>query len=677
MSSPKRYMWDGSSRPEAWQLAVPPLDNPQQKTIHGPLLGRMDLARPFDEPQILDPKPLNPDYARKSGILFLLIEIMEQAYRQINSVEHRGALVQKPNCRSRRIIRNLVLMHPDGMHSDEVREFKRAANRSCRLWSDFRNDQAGFLKTPAPAPAPAAAPGSPPPPPKSKMKREIPIPNVIQDCDEGLAIQICFLYGEALHRFQGEPKRLMGALVGKDKAEEDKPLRIASLDIGGGTIDLAIADYFPDKQAVQASFEYKRLFNDGISMAGDDIARRIIERLIFPAIVDQMGLSMGEWNRLFSASASLGATDWPTVRRNLVSLVWQPLIHGCWQRLERGQNIDAKVEELLDVTNDVALKTLDAKLKSIPDSKRQGRGEFEKSVRTVRLRFNQQDVYKIVNFTIGAVLRQYCDIISQYRCDVLVLGGRPSALPAVRRLVTDSLPVPPGALIFLHEQHLGDWFPFTVAGRVGDAKTCGVVGAAIHFSALFGRSMFVLREFQTEEEKQRKRRKRKHIPSILGILNPLEMRLKDEITLFPKEEETLSEPIRFDGNFILIGGRRVRGSHALASPIYRVVRHPDIEKHLKRRPMQNQPLAVRLERRFMLTDEQGQPLYDEEAGEPITAEPDILRVGEMEGKLRFEMPNGQMREEENNPKVLKCELQTMLDSDYWLDSGCFGEVKAP
>jgi len=629
--------------------------------------------------------------------MLLLVEILEQAYRQMNGIEYRGAMIQRPGCKCPRIIRNLVLMYPAGMHSEEISRLKKAAERAALLWSDFRSDPIGFKAGKfTPKAAPPQVPGLPPPPPVQPPHKDIPTPNVLQACDEGLAIQVCFLYGEVMHRYARKPMELVKAM---GRTRNGKPsVRIASIDIGGGTIDLAVADYYPSKWAANPSFKYRRLFYDGISIAGDDAAKRVLERLIFPCIVRDMGLNPGGWNTLFSTH---GATqdDWPVTRRRLVSMVWQPLVRACLALVEEGEDVDSTIEDLLPDKPMELINTLNQRLRSVVDQKRKGM-DLETTVLKVKIRFSQQELHRVFSQSLGQALKQYTDIVAQYRCDVLVLGGRPSAQPAIRRLIVESLPTPPGNVVFLHEQEIGDWYPFVVNGRVGDAKTCGVVGAALTFMAQFGRSSFVLNKMKTLEEEQKEEEEIKQalnedessesedssapddgegaeskeepedeVPCILGVYNPAVMMLNKEFNLFPDDKNNDSTPFPFAGNEVLIGIRRIKNSQALAQCCYRIVKARKLVERLKASPVEAQTLVVTLGRDVA-------PEKRQLTGkEKLTR--DVLSIKSIKGKIMVRNDKGRAVaiDAEMVARALVCELQTMMETDYWTDSGCFSEVK--
>ena len=83
------------------------------------------------------------------------------------------------------------------------------------------------------------------------------------------------------------------------------------------------------------------------------------------------------------------------------------------------------------------------------------------------------------NLDICNTLRNLCEIVNYYDCDVLLLTGRPSVLPGVQAVIRKAVPLPPGRLVPMHNYRTGDWFPFRKAGCIDDPKTTASVGAMV------------------------------------------------------------------------------------------------------------------------------------------------------------------------------------------------------
>src|SRR5690606_5806676 len=70
-------------------------------------------------------------------------------------------------------------------------------------------------------------------------------------------------------------------------------------------------------------------------------------------------------------------------------------------------------------------------------------------------------------------------VVNHYRCDILLLTGRPSRLPGVQAVIRRLLPLPSGRILPLQNYRAGIWYPFHKAGLIDDPKTTASVGAML------------------------------------------------------------------------------------------------------------------------------------------------------------------------------------------------------
>ena len=648
LSAPKRYLWDELTRKAPWQVAeVDPLRG--REALYGPLLGRIDARQPFKEPVEDDTsEPPQPAYPRKIGMLWAAVEILEQAYAYVNSPEHRGAESQKALHDRRRVIRHVVAMHPAGMHPTEIASFREALERASQLWAEYRTEPQGFNGAAGVASV-TSHDALLEPSGDNARRPTVPVPHVDLTCDEGLAIQICYLNSLIEDHFPTGVRAIADAL-GSERPDalralseeaihkDSRVIRIASLDVGGGTTDLAIADYLAHHEAPQPKFTMRSLFHDGFNKGGDDIIYRLLVSFVHPQVCEQLGIAPEDWSDAFSSPEPHGLpTDWIELRKQLSAQVWMPLAEQCLKQLGTGA-----AEFACDLGSVVSRRECLRAAQSILE---EAGLTSSKSTRLekVKIRVSQGDVSSAVRLVLRNCIEQFSDLVAQFRCDLMVVGGRPSSLPSVRALVEASLPVPPGNLVFLHESRFGrGWFPFE---HRGDSKTCGVMGAALAFHAKFQRSALVLRTAGSGEGP----------PCQLGYLNSRMGTLNREKVLFSDGQE-LSEEIFFESNEMVIGSTRINDPKALAQPVYRLARCARIDELLAKSTVKNEPLRVRLRRASTDTG-------------AFTSEV-ITEVAEVKGTLSY-MYMGEIEQAVDDSTVLELRLQTMDEDDHWIDSGRF------
>ena len=635
ISSAKRYLWEERECvPWEWRFinSIDEMGLPSR--IDGAVLRRMNTTNPLRPPPTPD-VPIAPNYPRLAGTVWAVIEILEQSFRQVNSVAWRKPEAMAPLCERRREIANVILIYPAGMHSKEIENFQKASAYACKLWSEFRTNPEIFWEG-------AEVPADP--------QFGLPQPVVQIVSDEGLAVQTCWLYGEVMHRHDGRVGQLIDHLGRKRGADGvlRQTLRLASLDIGGGTIDLAIADYELDRtKGTNSAMTCRRLFHDGISRAGDEIVRSLLEEVVFRQIIIQTGASPEAWNQIF-ATSSVDKPELLVLRRKLVREVWVPAAMYCLSELEQPGDLSFKLERCPDVR----AESLDALQSALF-----GGNKPEKKLRDVTIEVDRTMMRSVVQKSIGTTIRNCADIVDQYGCDLLVVGGRPSSNPAVREHIYASMAVPPGQVVFLSEMRVGDWYPFARAGgKIGDAKTCGVVGSLLSFEALYGHRTFGLSLLKPEVPR-----------AIIGYLrNPDPTR----IPAFSGEENLgLDTRKRWHVTPMVglrLATRRIQADSAEAKPIYEFRLKRRYAEYLRQNPGAQEQIEVTFElKKSDVVPEQ--PSIGARLQYALSYVEDVVQEVDVRGSVPYG-PTGTVGAADAMELVLK----TMLDGDgYWLDTGRF------
>ena len=71
-------------------------------------------------------------------------------------------------------------------------------------------------------------------------------------------------------------------------------------------------------------------------------------------------------------------------------------------------------------------------------------------------------------------------MVEAFDCDLVLVSGKPSELAALRDLLRAQLPLLPQRILFTKDALVGEWYPLSVDGRIHDAKTVTVAGAALY-----------------------------------------------------------------------------------------------------------------------------------------------------------------------------------------------------
>ena len=187
-------------------------------------------------------------FSRSSVFTFMLTEIVLQALGQMNAP---GTRAQRRDADKPRHLRSLLMTMPPGMPVAEQHILRARAQGAVLLaW-----DMLGWTGAVNP-------------------------PRVLANLDEATATQIVWLHNEVTERLQGDVGALM-ELIGRVRPEvaAGPSLRVASIDVGGGTTDLMVSTYVAQGEAILPRQEFRESFK----IAGDDVLERVITAVALPA----------------------------------------------------------------------------------------------------------------------------------------------------------------------------------------------------------------------------------------------------------------------------------------------------------------------------------------------------------------------------------------------------------
>ena len=501
MSSPKRYLWDERPWQQTWRF------NTGGKSE--PMVSRGLFARQlnpqgtplacFDDPLFKrsaalkkqQPEPIFESlFTRSSLMMFMMGEIITQALITINSPAIRSRR-ELPNVPRR--LRRLIFTVPTAMPVAEKRIFRRWVLWAVRViweglgWSAWFTP--GNLKN-----APAT----------NDYRRS---PQVRCDWDEASCSQLVYLYNELAVKQHGDAHHLF-RLLGRPRAVcGDRPcVRVASIDIGGGTTDLSITTYeLASSEGETARIVPHTAFRDGFNVAGDEVLREVVANHVIPAVKDALtarGLSepAALLAQLFGRDAIGISQEDRNTRMRLVRQIAVPVALGllatCESTEEGGTVRTCTLRDFFHTAapageeNEQPAGFVPARRAPCPQP-----AILEAVARMVRRHapqidhFNMLDVPITINpaavdntirATLGPTLSALCELVHLYDCDVLLLTGRPSAWNGVVAQVLSKLPVPPDRILPMRQYHVGNWYPFAdVLGRITDPKTTVVVGAIL------------------------------------------------------------------------------------------------------------------------------------------------------------------------------------------------------
>lgn len=517
MSSPKRYLWDERNWKRTWRFNTKSEKAPY--VTRGPLAQRINSSGTplccMDDPLFTRNRAFREQeresafeslFTRSSLMMFLLVEIIQQALLTINSP---GQRCRREASAEPRRLRQVIFTVPGGMPIAEQKIYKRWAKWAVHvLWEALGWGQY-YVENPARRRRGEAA-----------DYRTNPV--IRCDWDEATCTQLVFIYNEITRKFQGDAL-LFCEIMGRPRPfpgrqGEAPSVRVATIDIGGGTTDLSITTFelASDEGATPRMAPHPE-FHDGFNLAGDDILRAVVAEHVLEAI----GAAMAEAGvkNTRAALAALFGRDTMDSSKDLlnqrIQFIRQVAVPAALRVLALYEQADmrgagsgtvfrlgdcfvkpaeepdgkkagrpgkdpAEQEAAPVFADGLAPMPSAAALDYLTDYVREHGGSADFDPLAIPIRVEPRRVDDTVRTALKEVLANLCEVIHLYDCDVLLLTGRPSRWPGIAETICSMLPVPPSRIFPMGDYRVGGWYPFSDAlGNMTDPKTTVVVGAIL------------------------------------------------------------------------------------------------------------------------------------------------------------------------------------------------------
>ena len=495
MSSPKRYLWDEFPRQQQWRFNSVSADdhNAEAPVVRGAFVQFVNNeGTPIDlfddwvretrtrkdsapyELQVPDPV-MDPRFSRASLMMFMLGELIAQALVTMNAPATR---YNRPSSDIPRRLRSVILTMPTAMPIIERNILRRMGEAAVQtIWRSL--GWADFLEL------------SPDDPRWAREARRPP--KVRCEWDEASATQLVYLYNEIFEEFKGDidlhfntfGRRRVVPAAGGGQASEGLALRVASVDIGGGTTDLIVTTYVSEGTGATAVLRPIQNFREGFNIAGDDVVRAVIENHVLTAMRNHIGTAMahsdpaGVLNTFFGDKIQK-STRVKVLRAQFTQRVLVPMALALLAEYEICDPKRGNVSWEKSFSSFFVHEALPPGLVDFFNQEIERLGVRNFDVQAVSIPFCSKDIDLTIQNEIGRVIEDLSEVLKLYDCDVLLLTGRTSCYPAVQAGFLARMPVPPHAVIPLNKYRVDRWYPFRGAdGRIPDPKTTVVVGAML------------------------------------------------------------------------------------------------------------------------------------------------------------------------------------------------------
>ncbi|MDK3075218.1 virulence factor SrfB [Sedimentitalea sp. JM2-8] len=644
LSSPKRYLWDDKPVPQDWRFHHHTDPNTLPKSLRAAMrhlneAGDVIEQIEADEKARLRPRgktsrspAIRPRFSRASLFGFMLAETIAHALIQVNAPASRA---RRPQSELPRRLDRIILTLPTATTAQEQAIIRSKAKGALALVWAMMGLKDG----------------------ESSISR---MPELVVEWDEASATQLVYLYSELTQKFDGRIDRFL-TLKGKPRAmEPGQPrtpsLRLACIDIGGGTTDLMVTTYWGEAGRM---LHPRQTFREGFRVAGDDMLQRIIAAVILPGLQSAIeaagGRFVGEKLRELFAG-DIGGLDQQSVqkRRQFALRVLMPLSVAILKACETAgefQPLTLPVSDVLPLTEEPGAGTPvpDALVAYIEDAARDlGAADFR--FRDVDLTFSREDVDAIAREVFQKALSNLAEVVAHLGVDVVLLTGRPSRLPAVRAILEEMLVVPPHRLISMHSYKTGRWYPFRdpVTQRIGDPKSTVAVGGM-----LIALSESRIPNFKVQTSAFRMQSTARYIGEMdtSGQIMQARLLFADVDLDARKTENDLIAEITMYAP-VYLGSRQLRLERWTTTPLYRL-------DFASQSAQSRAPLKVTFER----TEFDGDP--DRETSETALrreAMREAFAVTELEDREGTAMKPGEV----------DLRLHTLgFQDEYWIDTGLF------
>lgn len=660
-SSPKRYLWDNKPFSGKWEFLVSnddPLNVRQTDSVYisglSKLFGSDGSYTGASQPSFGQ----DCKYSRSSLMTFVFIEIFQQAMMQINSVKFRNA---SGNIDCRRVLRNVIITAPTAMPLVEQQKLRQCAVDAYNALMTLYAELTPIRIVPSPL----------------ELAVKDDSGNLTAHSwtyDEATASQFVYLYAEIAQKYNGEAKLIIEAKGKKrtdlaDTGYDQKALTIGSIDIGAGTTDLMICAY-ENMSEDQAKLKPVPLFWDSFYLAGDDIIKNIILRIIIEGNADDdskvgsirsvllnrmLMKSDAELRSLKSANKKyafrklmddiLNASDKAQRRERIVSYV-DNLIKDFFGTDSGNMDLEdrrCRSDFNTQVSVPIAQKLLDLLHSERPsrvysfnelfDANRPGEhllqhfeDHFGFSLEEIQWRYSPDEVAAQVRSTMEPLMKQLSIVLSSFGVDVLILAGRPSSLPPIAELFLKYYPVSPDRVISLNNYNVGSWYPFAnPEGYFYDQKSVVAVGAMVGYLASTSGFRGITLDFSELISKMTS------TANYIGKYDPDRFEVRNSV-LTPRKG---SVSLTVDSFPYYLGCKQLDASFYQARPLYAIYNHSG-----------KTPLSLQIERSYSENKEQVKlnDVYDTDGNSVRLSEVELVQ-------------------------------QSVSDDCFWMDNGAFKFLK--
>ena len=426
LSSPKRYYWDDDDNLNGWKAWG---KHNQAKSLEA-----LPMARKLSE---CFPQTEAATMPRSSVLAGMFMEILEQTEAFINNSESY-AVNKLP-----KLLTHVCVTYPSGWSIAEQERYQVVLEKALKLYASQRCGN----------------------------KKDITLD---VSCDEASAVLLCYIYGE-ISKYSGKVDSWLEAVGRTDSLGGGTHARIAVIDVGGGTSDLAIVNLQNmNRSSSNCHLRMDKLYKDGTNKAGDLMLRNVVKRILLPRVAEGIvskDAPKEARNRFIERFGGfLNNLTGDARVKQLSRRFWFPLAIDFLQAVNSGKRdihlpdaLSLLVEILKDHAEDSIRNNLDDSFGSI---------SIESD--------DKAAVRKIVTQTFRETAKLFGAAIYAFDADIVILSGKTTENSEVARIFQKYCYLPKSRFIPMWNYMIGDWCTVADAGRISDSKYTTAIGASLY-----------------------------------------------------------------------------------------------------------------------------------------------------------------------------------------------------
>lgn len=646
-SSPKRYLWDTKKRKYEWEyISLTGMKDNADNPIWIP-----GISEQLNEDGTLSTtgkKGDNVCYSRRSLMTFSFLEILAQARMHINSHDWREKWGD-PDCPRR--ISKIIVTCPTAMSRVEQIELRKAAEEAFVILDRYINGSSvDVLDYRALAKRIEIVPSV-----KALTNNE---EHIEWTYDEATASQFVYLCAEIAQRYRNNCEEYFN-LYGKVRKDlpnyNKKSLTVGSLDIGAGTTDLMICAYEYSAMG-QTTIKPIPLFWESFYIAGDDMLKQFVQQVVIEGPFAMI-------------SNKLHKKDNPHPTATLADFFYQDnaRMDFASRMLRKDFNLQVSVPIALKYIEEARKQTkhttfvwqdIFGELKPAQYLLDKFAEHFKFRIEEVEWTFDLEQVNTIIVSQFDDLLRKVAAAMTAYKCDIVILSGRPTSLKQIEDLFLKYYPVSPNRLKVLNDYRVGRWYPFQNGdGYFTSQKSIVAVGALLGYiaSKLGGYKGL---SFDLSELKE------KLLPTTecFGIMNP---NTNEMLTPFITPEQNKAD-ITVNDLPLKIGTRQLNSPSYPSRAIYRLdFNDVKIEEYYRKKGIADGAAMLQAVEKFKQDVRSRTPLTISICREDYATDKEKLILEEVRDKYGN-------TDDGLTTHFFSLQIQSLSeDEDFWLDSGAF------